>query len=396
MRLSVAECDTCQRNHYESINPPGLLQPLSIPENAWRDISMDFVEGLPSCNGKSVLWVVIDRFTKYAHFVPLSHPYTAKMVADVFIQDIFRLHGMPRSIVTDRDPIFLSLFWESFFKSQGTTLCRSTAYHPESDGQTENLNRTVDQYLRCVLCEKPVQWTSILPWAEWWYNTTYHSAIKMSPFEALYGYAPPRVDTYLPNATAVEEVDRALRSRDELLGVLKKNLVEAQTRMKNYTDKHRTEREFSVGDMVFLKLQSHRQHSVHRRSNHKLSPRYYGPYEVLEKIGNVAYRLKLPVTAKIHPVFYVSLLKKKVGAQVPCHPHLPPVIDPNNPRWYPAKIIARGMFKQGNTAVTKWLIQWLGGAEEDATWEKANEFSMRFPEFAATKGGMSVSDDVSS
>lgn len=110
VKMYVAECDTCQRNHYEFINPPGLLQPLSIPENAWRDIFYGLVEGLPSCNGKSVLWVMVDRFTKYAHFVPLSHPYTAKMVADLFIQEIFRLHGMPRSIVTDRDPIFLSLF----------------------------------------------------------------------------------------------------------------------------------------------------------------------------------------------------------------------------------------------------------------------------------------------
>lgn len=143
----MAECDVCQRSHYEAISPPGLLQPLPIPKGAWRDISIDFIESLPKSGGKTVLWVVIDRFTKCAHCIPLPHPYTAKMVAELFVQEIFRLHGMPQRIVSDRDPIFLSLFWETFFALQGTQLCKSTAYHPQSDGQIENLNRTVEQFI---------------------------------------------------------------------------------------------------------------------------------------------------------------------------------------------------------------------------------------------------------
>jgi hypothetical protein len=144
----VAECHICQQNHYETIHPPGLLQPNSIPVNAWKDVSMDFIDGLPSSGGKTVILVVVDRLTRYAHFIPLSHPYTAQSVAQAFVNGVFRLHGMPASIISDRDPIFLSNFWEAFFALQGTKLHKSSAYHPQSDGLTENLNRTLEQYLR--------------------------------------------------------------------------------------------------------------------------------------------------------------------------------------------------------------------------------------------------------
>lgn len=165
VRKLVAKCDTCQRNHYETILPPGLLQPNKIPDGAWLDISMDFIEGLPKSGGMSVILVIVDRFTKYAHFLPLSHPYSAASVAEAFIQGIFKLHGMPRTIISDRDPLFLSLLWEAFFKAQGTELCKSIAYHPQSDGQTENLNRSLEQYLRCVAGKRPTQWVKDIPWA---------------------------------------------------------------------------------------------------------------------------------------------------------------------------------------------------------------------------------------
>lgn len=133
VKTLVAECDVCQRNHYEALSPPGLLQPIPIPSGAWEDISMDFIEGLPKTHGKTVIWVVIDRLTKFAHFVPLAHPYTAKTVAEAFVHEIFKLHGMPKSIISDRDPIFLSKLWEEFFKLQGTKLLKSSAYHPQTD-----------------------------------------------------------------------------------------------------------------------------------------------------------------------------------------------------------------------------------------------------------------------
>ncbi|CAL9017935.1 unnamed protein product [Prunus brigantina] len=168
VKAFITTCDTCQRQHYEAIHPPGLLQPLPIPAASWQSISTDFIEGLPHSKGKSVIMVVVDRLTKYAHFTALAHPFSAEKIAAVFIQEVFKLHGLPQSIISDRDPIFLSNFWESFFQLQGTKLCHSSAYHPQSDGQTEVINRILEQYLRCTIGDKPTSWTTWLPWAEFW------------------------------------------------------------------------------------------------------------------------------------------------------------------------------------------------------------------------------------
>lgn len=130
----VATCSVCQRNKYETMLPLGLLQPIPIPSQAWADISMDLIVGLPPCKGKSVIWVVIDRFSKYAYFIALSHPYSASIVAQNFIDHIFKLHGMPRSIISDKDPVFLSKFQKEFFQLQGFALCFSSGYHPQTDG----------------------------------------------------------------------------------------------------------------------------------------------------------------------------------------------------------------------------------------------------------------------
>ncbi|KAM1111179.1 hypothetical protein ACFX19_010480 [Malus domestica] len=189
----VAECTECQRQNIENIHPPGLLQPLPIPAGIWQDIALNFVEGLPNSNGYTIILVVVGRLSKYGHFIPLKHPYTAASVADIFTKEVFKLHGMPKSIVSDRDPIFISNFWQEFFKLQGSKLCPSSAYHPQTDGQMEVLNRTLEHYLRCFSSDKPTKWSSLIPWTKWWYNTSFHSAIKMSPYQAVYGIEPPTI-----------------------------------------------------------------------------------------------------------------------------------------------------------------------------------------------------------
>ena len=152
---------------------------------------MDFVEGLPISQNRDVIMLIVDRLSKYAHFMPLKHPFTVNMVTKAFVDNVVRLHGLPISIVSDRDKIFISSFWRSLFKLQGTELCFSSNYHPQSDRQTKVVNRTLEYYLRCFNCEQAKKWMEWLSWAEYGYNTTTHSATKMCPFEAVYVVPPP-------------------------------------------------------------------------------------------------------------------------------------------------------------------------------------------------------------
>jgi hypothetical protein len=322
IRDYIRACDTCQRHKYAATTPGGLLQPLPIPNAIWEDLSIDFVTGLPKSRGYEAVLVVVDRLSKYSHFLLLKHPYTAKSVAELFVKEIVRLHGIPLSIVSDRDPVFISHFWRELFKLQGTQLKMSSAYHPETDGQTEVINRCLEGYLRCFAADQPKSWASWIPWAEYCYNTTYHVSIGKSPFEVVYGRSPPTLMKFLSNETKVAAVAIELADRDEALNQLKNHLEKAQQQMKIYADKKRKDVQFAVGEWVFLKLRPHRQQSMIKRIHQKLAARFYGPFQSVERVGAVAYKLQLPVDSKIHPVFHVSLLKKVVG-DYPIHGDLP-------------------------------------------------------------------------
>jgi len=375
----IRECDACQRFKYETTKPAGLLQPLPIPQNVWEDISMDFIEGLPKSGGKSVIFVIVDRLTKFAHFLSLSHPYTAKSVAAVFMDNIYSLYGMPLSIVSDRDAVFTSEFWKELWSLQGTKLLFSTSFHPQTDGQTEVVNRCLETYLRCFCSHKPQEWCKWLPWAQYWYNSSWHSAIKMAPYQAVYGKAPPTISSYIPKTARLQSVEDALLDRDATLQLLKDNLIHAQNRMKKWADLHRTERSFEVGDWVFLRLQPYRQISVGGRRTHKLSPLFYGPYKILEKIGPVAYKLELPEEAKIHPVFHISQLKKKLGENIQVHNQVPAhVVEVIKE---PDIILDRRMVKRFGKATTEVLVKWKQLPLEEATWENYWELIKKFPVF---------------
>ena len=184
------------------------------------------------------------------------------MVVEKFVEGVVKLHGMPKSIISDRDPVFMSQFWQELFKLSGTQLKMSSSYHPQTDGQSEVVNRCVEQYLRCYAHHHPRKWSFFLPWAEFWYNTTYHASTGMTPFQALYGRLPPTIPHYLMGTTPIHAVDQNLASRDAILRQLKTNLHVATNRMKQVANSKRRNIEYQVGDMVFLKLQPYRQQSV--------------------------------------------------------------------------------------------------------------------------------------
>jgi len=184
----VVVCDVCQRVKVEYLKPAGTLQPLPIPSWKWENISMDFITGLPrTLHGYNSIWVIVDRLTKSAHFLPVKDRYTVDRYAELYLTKIVCLHGVPKSIVSDRGPQFTAQFWKSLHDAMGTDLTFSTAYHPQTGGQTERVNQILEDMLRSCAIIYGKGWDECLPFAEFSYNNNYQASIGMSPFEALYG-----------------------------------------------------------------------------------------------------------------------------------------------------------------------------------------------------------------
>lgn len=338
---------------------------------------MDFVEGLPSSKGMNSILVVVDRLSKYAHFLPLKHP-TALKVAEVFVSEIVRLHGFPSSIVSDRDRIFMSIFWNELFRLQGTDLKRSTAYHPQTDGQTEIVNRGLETYLRCYITGQPKSWVQWLPWAEYSYNTSPHSSTKLTPFKILYGRDPPQLRRVEKNHTTVDSLEEILLERDAMLGELQFNLMKAQQVMKLAADKRRRDESYEVGEQVFVKLQPYRQKSLASRPFDKLAARFYGPFPITQRIGKVAYKLQLPSYSKIHPVFHVSQLKRAVGT-TPASTILPEQLAPDLELIaVPEALLDVRQKTKGDPGALEVLMKWQGHQPFEATWEDMFAMQARF------------------
>nr|GEU88347.1 Ty3/gypsy retrotransposon protein [Tanacetum cinerariifolium] len=318
----------------------GLLQPLSTPYAIGEDVSVDFITRFPPSKGLTVILVVVDRFSKYAHFGALSTNFNAHMVVEVFMDIVVKHHGIPKTIVSDRDPIFVSKFWKQLFQFSGTQLNHSTAYHPQMDGQKE---------------------------AKYCHNTSYHSSIKMSPYQALYGKLPPLDIPYPRGSSKVAIVDEALGEQVELLLELKQNLLAAKNCMEMKANRHRRKVEFNPGDKVLVKLQPYRQLTLAKRLSNKLSKRYYGPYEILERVGKVTYRLALPETSKIHPVFHISILKAFSGNGIEKVSDLPEELYEGRPVEQPLTVCDAYTVLRNGIPTQQILVQWVGGSPEEAT-----------------------------
>jgi hypothetical protein len=207
------------------IKSPGLLQPLPIPNQAWEVISMDFIEGLPSSDHYNSLLVVIDKFSKYGHFIPLKHPFTTLQVAQLFMNHVYKLHGLPKTIISDRDRVFTSFVWQQLFRLSDTKLMMSSSYHPQTDGQTERLNQSVEGFLRCTVHSCPRQWSKWILVVEFWYNTSIHSALGKSPFEVLYGHTPRQLGIANMHLSAVLDLEQWLTDRELLSQLVKEQLL---------------------------------------------------------------------------------------------------------------------------------------------------------------------------
>jgi hypothetical protein len=356
----VANCPVCQISKTGRVPYPGLLNPLQVPTAKWSAISMDFIEGLPTSQGKNGILVVVDKHTKYAHFLPLAHPYTVHTVATLFLDHIFKLHGLPQTIVSDRDRIFTSKLWQELFSALKVDLHFSTAYHPESDGQTERVNQCLEQYLRTMAFQQPKKWSQWLTTAEWWYNSSYHTSIKTSPFEALYEYSPPQLEEILIPDTTSAEAQATLQEKSVMLQTLQQNLLLAQKKMKKYADLNRTPRTFQVGDMVYLKVQPHRETALGQGQSLKLSSKFYGPFRILQRVGQLAYKLLLPDDAKIHNVFHVSQLKKHLGQTAVPNKRVPLLTPDSKIKLCPISVLQRRQVprREGDydVAVPQWLV----------------------------------------
>jgi hypothetical protein len=303
----VARCDTCRRVKAVHMKTAGPLQSLPIPAWKWEDISMDFIVGLPKTSkGFDSVWVIIDRLTKIAHFLPVKVKYTVATYAELYIAHILSLHGVPKTIVSDRGPQFVSKFWSELHKSLGTKLLHSSAYHPQTSGQTERVNQILEDMMWACVLEFLQKWDDCLPLAEFSYNNNYQESIKMAPFEALYGR---RCRTPLnwsePGERWFFRPDMVKETEEKVQRIIH-NLKEAQARQKSYADKRRQPLVFQVNDHVYLKVSPMK--SVNRFGvKGKLAPRYIGLFLILEQYGPVAYRLQLPETLSVvHNVFHVS------------------------------------------------------------------------------------------
>ena len=339
---------------------------------------MAFIEKLPCSDGFDWLLVVVDRLTKYAHFIPLKHPFTAPIVAVAFVKEAVRLHGFLQTIVSDRDKLFLSHFWTDFFRLQSTSLNHSSAYYPQSDGQTEVVNRSIETYLRYFIGDKPKQWVKWLPWAEFWYNTSYHTTTNTTPFVAHYHRVSPPLLRFELGSTPFSAVEDQLRDHDLVSEELKQHLLRAQQKMKASADKKRRDLHFQAEDWVYVNLKPYRHKSLAKRLNEKLSPRYFGPYQVEAQVGQVAYRLDLPASTSIHPVFHVSMLRLAVGAVQQAQPF--PLLLTEDLEWKVELEAVEGL-RYNSKGVLEALIKWHNLPAFESSWEDFEVINTQFHSF---------------
>ncbi|GJY01756.1 putative reverse transcriptase domain-containing protein [Tanacetum coccineum] len=377
----VSKCLTCAKVKAEHQRPSGLLVQPEIPQWKWDNITMDFVTKLPkSSQGYDTIWVIVDRLTKSAIFMPMRETDPMDKLARMYLKEVVTKHGIPVSIICDRDPRFASNFWRSLQKALGTSLDMSTAYHPQTDGQSERTIQTLEDMLRACVIDFGNGWVKHLPLVEFSYNNSYHASIKAAPFEALYGRKCRSPVCWAEVGQVQLTGPELVQETTERIIQIKQRIQTARDRQKSYADLKRKPMEFQVGDRVMLKVLPWKW-VIHFGKRGKLNPRYVGPFKVLEKIRTIAYKLVLPQElSRVHNTIHVSNLKK-------CYSDEPLAIpleglhvdDKLHFVKEPIEIMDQEVkrLKQSRIPIVK--ARWNSRRGPEFTWERENQFQKKYP-----------------
>src|SRR4051812_20319252 len=379
----VNECDVCRRVKAEHQRPAGLLQPLAIPEWKFDHIEMDFVTGFPkSKRGNDAIFVVIDKLTKVAHFLPIKESITAAQLAELYTSRIVSLHGIPQLISSDRGSIFTSKFWESFQKAMGTNIRFSTAFLPQTSGQVERVNQILEDMLRACVISFGMKWEDCLPYAEFSYNNSFQVSSGKAPFEILYGRKCRTPLNWSETGERQILGNDLISEAEDMCKVIRENLKAAQSRQKSYYDSKHRDLTFEIGDHVYLRvspMKGTRRFGI----KGKLAPRYVGPFKIISKRGDLAYQLELPSNfANVHDVFHVSQLRKcfKTPERTINFEEIDLQEDLSY-REHPVAILEETERKTRNKSIKFLKVKWSHHSDREATWEREDHLRSEYSEF---------------
>jgi hypothetical protein len=361
----VSGCDRCNRTKTFPSARAGLLLPNQIPDRKWGIVTADLITELPPCKGMDAIMVAADRLGKRAHFTATTSNLSSPGLAELYLHNVWRHHGLPDGMISDRGPQFVSNFMRELNRLLGIKTSPSTAYHPQSDGQTERINQDLETFLRMFVNQRQDDWVDWLPIAEFAYNNRVHSATRQTPFMMEYGFHPrtgadPRRDV------KVEAAGQFATRMKEIEDEAKAALEKAADDMARFYDVHRKAApEYQVGDEVWLDGRDLRT----TRPTKKLDDKWYGPYKIEQMVNRNAFRLKLPPQLRIHPTFHVSKLRRFVPDTIPSRkapPAPPPPVLRDGEVEYEVERIEDSRIWRGHL---QYLVKWKGYPPSDNTWE---------------------------